>query len=189
MASIDLKKGRSLGEWANLGLGFTAEDGSMNIGTITIIAILSTLVVLVIIVVIIFFTHRRSDDGTNRKVSRSSTNQLIADVTGGAEDGKGNNGNGGNGGSLPNGMVHFHGPPQPMNDRDHDDVIASSAVHSPAHSLVQSPMGSDRVVAHNKYSTLSTFRPQVRVTLFTFNDVYVCLFSEFATADRAAAVT
>ena len=64
--------------WVTLG------DKGLNLGTIATIGVLATLILLVLVVVIIFFTHRRlNDENPTRKVSRSSTNQLIADVANG----------------------------------------------------------------------------------------------------------
>ena len=67
-------KGRSL-NW---------EDSShMNISTIITIGILSALIVLSLIMVIIIVSHRKtSEEESTRKISKSSTNQLIYDQVG-----------------------------------------------------------------------------------------------------------
>jgi uncharacterized membrane protein len=76
--AVNLKEGSTFG-WASFG-----GNGQMNMGTIATIGVLATLVVLVLIIVVIFFTHRRiAEENQSRKVSRSSTNQLIADVANG----------------------------------------------------------------------------------------------------------
>ncbi|XP_071750190.1 uncharacterized protein [Lepeophtheirus salmonis] len=155
VGSLNLKKARSLGEWANMGLGFTSNDGSVNVGTIAIISVLSILIILVIIVVVIFFTHRRSEEEASRKVSRSSTNQLIADAVAAASvvqnNGDQSNGTGGssNGESKApsssgddiDGPIHFRGP------------FEDTKMNGNVSTLLFSP-------GHNKpSSSMSTFRP------------------------------
>ena len=72
--SRNVKKGRSL-NWD--------DAGQMNISTIITIGILSALIVLSLIVVIIVISHRKTASAENaRKISRSSTNQLIYDQVG-----------------------------------------------------------------------------------------------------------
>ena len=68
----------------NTGWAAFGEDGAMNTGTLVTLGALGALVFLVVVIVIAFFSHRRmSDEAQSRKVSRSSTNQLIADVANG----------------------------------------------------------------------------------------------------------
>ena len=56
----------------------------MNTGTVVTLGALGALGFLVFIIIIGFFSHRRmSDESQSRKVSRSSTNQLIANVANG----------------------------------------------------------------------------------------------------------
>ena len=97
--AINLKDGGNIGGWVTFG-----EDGNMNLGTIATIGVLATLILLVLVVVIIFFTHRRlNDENPQRKISRSSTNQLIADVANGL-------------------AAHIEGPvPAGSRIQDHDD--------------------------------------------------------------------
>ena len=55
----------------------------MNISTIITIGILSALIVLSLIMVIIIISHRKtSEEESTRKISQSSTNQLIYDQVG-----------------------------------------------------------------------------------------------------------
>ena len=72
--SRNVKKGRSL-NW---------DDASqMNISNIITIGVLSALIVLSLIIVIIIISHRKTTLVENaRKISRSSTNQLIYDQVG-----------------------------------------------------------------------------------------------------------
>ena len=66
--STSNKGGRSL-DW---------EAGShMNISTMITIGVLSALLVLSLIVVIIIISHKKTSGENARKISRSSTNQLI----------------------------------------------------------------------------------------------------------------
>lgn len=56
----------------------------MNTGTLVTIGVLAALVIIVIVIVVAFFSHRRlAEESQLRKISRSSTNQLIADVANG----------------------------------------------------------------------------------------------------------
>ena len=68
-----------------LGWAAFGEDGTMNTGTVVTLGALGALGFLVFIIIIGFFSHRRimSDESQSRKVSRSSTNQLIANVANG----------------------------------------------------------------------------------------------------------
>ena len=72
------EKGRSL-NW---------DDGiAMNISTIITIGVLSALIVLSLIILIIIISHRKTTSEENaRKISRSSTNQLIYDQVGLKDD-------------------------------------------------------------------------------------------------------
>ena len=76
--TTNAEKGRSL-DW---------DDGiAMNISTIITIGILSALIVLSLIIVIIIISHRKTTSEENaRKISRSSTNQLIYDQVGLKDD-------------------------------------------------------------------------------------------------------
>ena len=71
----------AMGNIAGAGASFNWEDSSqMNISTIIIIGVLSALIVLSLIIVIIITSHRRATSEENtRKISRSSTNQLLYD--------------------------------------------------------------------------------------------------------------
>ena len=71
----------AMGNTAGAGASFNWEDSSqMNISTIIIIGVLSALIVLSLIIVIIIISHRRAtSDENTRKISRSSTNQLLYD--------------------------------------------------------------------------------------------------------------
>ena len=73
--SYNSKKGRSL-DW-----NVANNSSEINIGTIATIGILASLVLLAIIIFTIIISHRRLRSETNsRKISRSSTNQLIPDT-------------------------------------------------------------------------------------------------------------
>jgi len=75
-ASRQIKKGRSLYWNSDQGHG-------INITTIITIGVLSALIVLSLIITIIVVSHRKASSATNaRKISRSSTNQLIHDQLG-----------------------------------------------------------------------------------------------------------
>lgn len=76
--TTNAEKGRSL-DW---------DDGiAMNISTIITIGVLSALIVLSLIIVIIIISHRKTTSEENaRKISRSSTNQLIYDQVGLKDD-------------------------------------------------------------------------------------------------------
>lgn len=70
--SFNFKKGRSLEGWSDT-------SGEINIGTIAAIGVISSLILLTIIIVIIVVSHRRmkQTQSNSRKISRSSTNQLL----------------------------------------------------------------------------------------------------------------
>jgi len=73
-ASRNIKRGRSL---------YWEENGQMNTSTMITIGVLSSLIVLSLIVTIIVISHRKAASAANsRKISRSSTNQLIHEALG-----------------------------------------------------------------------------------------------------------
>ena len=69
----------SISDWA-----FTGGQGT---GTLVTLSVLGTLVFIVILLIVAFFTQRKcftpEDSNSTPKISRSSTNQLIADVANG----------------------------------------------------------------------------------------------------------
>jgi len=72
--SRNIKRGRSL---------YWEENGTMNTSTMITIGVLSSLIVLSLIVTIIVISHRKATSAANsRKISRSSTNQLIHEALG-----------------------------------------------------------------------------------------------------------
>ena len=61
----------------------SGDNNPMNISTIITIGILSALIVLSLIIVIIIISHRKTaEEESTRKISQSSTNQLIYDQVG-----------------------------------------------------------------------------------------------------------
>ena len=116
----------------NIGWAAFGEDGAMNTGTLVTLGALGTLVFLVVIIVIAFFSHRRmSDETQSRKVSRSSTNQLIADVANGL-------------------AAHIEGP-----DPDPDPGPSSSSGGTPIVVATESPCSP----FHNCYADVQTEGP------------------------------
>ena len=70
----NMKRGRSL---------YWEDSGQMNTSTMVTIGVLSALIVLSLIITIIVISHRKAASAANsRKISRSSTNQLIHDQLG-----------------------------------------------------------------------------------------------------------
>ena len=78
-SSIANDNGSSLSDFA-----FTGGQGT---GTLVTLSVLGTLVFIVILFIVVFFTQRKcftpEDSNSTPKISRSSTNQLIADVANG----------------------------------------------------------------------------------------------------------
>lgn len=71
--AISLEEGGLLEGWKTL-----QGDSTMNAGVIATIAVLATLVALSIVGVVLFFTHKRMNrDGNERKISQTSTDQLL----------------------------------------------------------------------------------------------------------------
>ena len=76
LASSLEKSGGLLEGWKTLN-----GDSAVNMSVVVTIAVLATLIILSVIVVVTFFTHRRmmtrTGDGAGRKVSQTSTAELI----------------------------------------------------------------------------------------------------------------